>query len=391
MEQRSSLRKRLVSLASVLAVTVAGLAIPVVASPAAAADVSPAAAPGADVVTADALPTVQIDGVVWSQAISGNTVYAGGSFTSARPAGSAAGVNTTPRTNLLSYDLTTGVLNAGFAPVLDGQVQAVAAAPDGSRIYIAGDFTTVNGQPAGKVAALNPTNGALLSTFKINIATRVKTIAATNSTVYVGGLFTAANGQARNRLAAYAAVNGALLGWDPNADDNVNTMVVGPDGTKVFVGGSFQNVGGLPAYGLAALDSSTGAVLPWAVGNTVRNAGTNAAITNLSTDGTSIFGTGYVFGAGGNLEGTFSADPNAGAINWIEDCHGDTYGAYSNGHTVFTASHAHYCGNFGGFYQSDPWGTNMKHGLAFTTGATGTIGHEPFGYFDWSATPAPRW
>ena len=149
MEQRSSLRKRLVSLASVLAVTVAGLAIPVVASPAAAADVSPAAAPGADVVTADALPTVQIDGVVWSQAISGNTVYAGGSFTSARPAGSAAGVNTTPRTNLLSYDLTTGVLNAGFAPVLDGQVQAVAAAPDGSRIYIAGDFTTVNGQPAG--------------------------------------------------------------------------------------------------------------------------------------------------------------------------------------------------------------------------------------------------
>ena len=86
MEPRSSLRKRFVSLVSVMAVTVAGLAITVVAAPAAAADISPAAAPGADAVTADALPTVQIDGVVWSQAISGTTVYAGGNFTSARPA-----------------------------------------------------------------------------------------------------------------------------------------------------------------------------------------------------------------------------------------------------------------------------------------------------------------
>ena len=39
------------------------------------------------VVSAQALPTVQIDGVVWTQAMVGNTVYAGGSFDSARPAG----------------------------------------------------------------------------------------------------------------------------------------------------------------------------------------------------------------------------------------------------------------------------------------------------------------
>ena len=97
MEQRSSLRRRLVSLASVMAVTVAGLAITVVAAPAAAADVSPVAAPGADVVTADALPTAQIDGVAWSQAIVGNTVYVGGEFTNARPAGAAPGTNTDAR------------------------------------------------------------------------------------------------------------------------------------------------------------------------------------------------------------------------------------------------------------------------------------------------------
>ena len=33
--------------------------------------------------TADALPTVQIDGVVWQQVVVGNTVYAAGNFSNA--------------------------------------------------------------------------------------------------------------------------------------------------------------------------------------------------------------------------------------------------------------------------------------------------------------------
>ena len=67
-------------------------------------------------VSADALPTVQIDGVVWSQAVVGNTVYAGGRFNNARPAGAAAGTQLTPRGNLLAYDITTGNLVTSFAP-----------------------------------------------------------------------------------------------------------------------------------------------------------------------------------------------------------------------------------------------------------------------------------
>ena len=47
--------------------------------------------------TADALPTVQINGVVWNQEIVGNTVYVGGDFTTARPAGAAAGTNEVAR------------------------------------------------------------------------------------------------------------------------------------------------------------------------------------------------------------------------------------------------------------------------------------------------------
>ena len=57
-------------------------------------------------VSTDPLPTVQINGVVWAQIVVGNTVYATGQFTQARPAGAAPGTNQTPRSNILAYSPT---------------------------------------------------------------------------------------------------------------------------------------------------------------------------------------------------------------------------------------------------------------------------------------------
>ena len=59
---------------------------------------------------------MQINGVVWSQVVVGNTVYVGGEFTSARPAGAPAGTQETVRSNLLAYDIRTGELITSFAP-----------------------------------------------------------------------------------------------------------------------------------------------------------------------------------------------------------------------------------------------------------------------------------
>lgn len=81
-------------------------------------------------VSADPLPTVQIDGVVWNQAMGrdGTTVYAVGSFATARPAGSAAGVRTVARRNFVAFDITTGVMTT-FDANLNSTVRAVAVAP----------------------------------------------------------------------------------------------------------------------------------------------------------------------------------------------------------------------------------------------------------------------
>jgi len=368
------------------------------AAPSAAADLLPGPAPVAQrtagMATADALPTVQIDGVVWAQAINGNTVYAGGQFSNARPAGAAPGVNTTPRNNLLAYSLTTGALITSFNPNVNGQVLAAAVSPDGSRLYIGGDFTSVNGQSRGGIAAFDTATGSLVSGFHPNTNYAVRTIAPTNTTVYFGGKFATVGGVARDNLAAARASDGAVLGWAPTTNDRVNAMVLTPDGSRLIAGGAFTTANGAPAYGLASLDSTNGTLLPWAAGNVVRNAGPNAAILGLAADNNAIYGSGYVFGslADGNLEGAFSAQPNSGDINWVEDCHGDTPSISSNGAALYTVSHAHYCGTVGGFPQSNPWATNMRHAMAFSTETTGTLGHSQYlgsTYKDWYGTPSP--
>lgn len=381
--------KRLTALAATAAMVAGGLVGTVVLAPSAAADTPNVVNPTSSTVSADALPTVQIDGVAWDQTVVGNTVYVAGQFTNARPAGAAPGTNQTSRNNLLAYDVTTGNLVTSFNPSLNAQAKTVAVSPDGKRLYVGGTFTQVGGVNRYRIAAFDTATGQLISNFSPAIDATVNSIVATNTTVYVAGTFSKVGATARPRLAAFNASNGALLSWAPTADATARALVLSPDGQSIIVGGSFANVNGSPAYGLAKIDATTGALIPWATNTVVRNAGANAGIYSLTTDGTSIYGTGYAFGPGGNLEGTFKADPASGAVQWIEDCHGDTYDAWVGNGNVYTVSHAHYCGNIGGFPQSDPWSVNMRHALAFTTSANTTIGHDPLGYYDWYGNPAP--
>jgi hypothetical protein len=74
-------------------------------------------------------------------------VYAVGRFNTARPAGAAAGSQTTPRRNILAFSLSTGRLITTFTASLNAQALAVAASPDGRRLYVGGDFTQVNAEP----------------------------------------------------------------------------------------------------------------------------------------------------------------------------------------------------------------------------------------------------
>ncbi|WP_448625444.1 PKD domain-containing protein [Geodermatophilus sp. URMC 64] len=352
------------------------------------ADSRPLTASAATPVTvaADALPTVQINGVAWAQAVVGNTVYVGGSFTSARPAGAAAGTNETPRSNLLAYDIRTGELITSFAPTLNGQVLAVSASPDGSRVYVAGDFTEVDGQVRKRVAAFDTASGTLISTWRPNMQSQVRAIAATDDTVYLGGSITAVGGVSRSRLAAVRAADGALLPWAPvpgvgstagNSDgnkatsDQVMSLVVTGNGSQVVAAGRFDSMNGIKATGVAALDPVTGATRPFAINQKITNQGINSAVYSLTISGDLVIGTAYDYYGPGNLEGSFVAKADGGAIVEVNDCRGDTYSSYVTDGVIYVASHTHDCAAIGGY----PEQTTRVHkfGTAYTLAPTGTL------------------
>ena len=342
-------------------------------------------------VTADALPTVQINGIVWDQAIVGDTVYAAGSFSSARPAGAAAGTNETPRSNLLAYNLATGALVTTFAPTINGQVRQVEASPDGTRLYIVGDFTMVNNTARNRVAAFDLPSRAL-SSFNPNSNGATLGIDATDTTVYITGTFGRMSNQDRFGAAAVTRA-GALLPWAPVLEGRQGrVVVVSPDGSKVVLGGNFRtlNSSDNPGYGLAMVDATSGALLPFQTNDVIRNAGNDAAILSLKSDGDDIYGTGYVFGTGGNLEGSFRASWSTGRLTWVNDCHGDLYDVHPYGDAVYQAGHPHYCGSLvDGFPQSDPW--TFYRGTAVSKAVERITPYGlNLGYYDFGGNPAPR-
>jgi PKD repeat protein len=370
---------------------VLGLAVPSVAR-ADTAPLNPANPTTPTTVAADALPTVQVNGVVWSQVVVGNTVYAAGKFTSARPAGAAAGTQETVRNNLLAYDIRTGALVTSFAPDLNAQALVVAASPDGSRLYVGGDFTMANGQTRYRIAAYNTATGALVPNFVPGFTARVQAIAATNSTVYVGGSFPAVGSVARDKLAAVNAANGALLPWAPvpgvgstagntlpnspehNAQttNDVRAMVLTNNASQVVVAGHFDTLNGTRSTGIGALDPATGATLPFAVGQQITNQGVNSAVFSLSTDGTSVYGTAFDYYGPGNIEGAFAVTAAGGVAQWFADCHGDTYSSFAFSGALYVAGHPHVCGNIGGYPEQSP--RVHKFGTALSLAPAGTVG-----------------
>lgn len=388
------------------AVVVTGGLMLGVASPASAAIDPDGPAPieqrNSNTVTADPLPTVQIDsGIVWTQEVVGNTVYAGGSFSNARPAGAAPGTNLIPRSNILAYNLTTGVITS-FAPQINGQVKIIKASKDGTRIYVGGSFNNVGGQTRWNIAAFDVASGALLSTWRPAVGgSYVNAIVDTGTAVYVGGLIGAGAGVTRKNLVAFSSSNGALLGWAPTTDLQVDTMVLTPNEDKVIVGGRFGVVNNVSQRGLAALDLGNGSILPWTAPSVVKNgvaAGTTGAgkagIWELEADANAIYGTGWVYSNAtiGNLEGLFSAEPGNGAIRWIADCHGDHYGVYSDGTNVYSTGHEHACETANGMPQLNPAPGNMRNASVMTAERKGTLLRSASvnaTYADWSGWPAP--
>lgn len=344
----------------------------------------------ASTVTADALPTVQINGVVWAQVMIGNVVYAGGEFTSARPAGAAAGTNETPRKNLLAYDITTGKLVTKFVPgAFNGAIRTLAVSSDKKTLYVGGSFTKVGSWYRGRFAALNASTGALKSQ-KPSFNSTVNALAVNSSKVYVGGAFTSVSGKSRSRLAVVKTKNGAVTGWKAKANSAVHALLLTSKSKLLVVGGTFTKLNSTAASASGAVSPTTGKTKTWKVNKVIKNGTPSSAILGLATDGTNVYAASYAYQTG-TFEGVYAASSKDGTLRWLQDCHGDTYSVVPIGDVVYSVGHAHYCTNIGGFPDSEP--RVEYRALAVTKAATGTVAKNgqttsPI-YTNYEGKPAP--
>jgi hypothetical protein len=334
------------------------------------------------------LPTVQIDGVAWQQLVWGDTVYVGGSFRTARPAGAPPGSRTVVRQNVLAYDLATGRLRDGFVANTNGQVLGLAMAPDGSRLYLAGEFTGVNGSSTFRLAAVDPGTGRVDGAFRAQADFRVRTVLATASTLYLGGAFGTVNGQPRGQLAAVNRTDGRLLNWAPRATGGqVMALEQVPGSGRIVAAGAFTALNGVAAMGMGALDAASGATLPFPINTVIRNGGSSSAIYALDREGPVVYGNGYLYGAVGNFEGTFATNAG-GDVLWINDIRGDQYDVHAERGMLFSAGHAHQDANLrGGFPQERK--DRVWNGIVSTAAATGTLQPSNDGKFNLAGQPAP--
>ena len=199
---------------------------------------------------------------VFALAASGNAVYVGGDFYLVGPR--------RRQSYLIALDAATGAIVDWNPDPEPWRAAAIvySLALSGNTVYAGGDFTAIGGQERRHIAALDATSGAATvwnpgaDAFIHDWPEAwVAALAVHGNTVYAGGDFTTIGGRTRNYFAALDATTGALDPWDPQVcpPDTVHhyyrpvIQVLSVSGDMLYLGGRFLSVGGFPHAGLAAI------------------------------------------------------------------------------------------------------------------------------------------
>lgn len=154
----------------------------------------------------------------------------------------------------------SGLEDSSFNQALPvtGNFQAVASLP-GRRVLVAGDFTALNGKPAGRIARLdalgNPDAGFQPGTGANGIIRSLQV--RSDGDLFIAGDFTSYNGQSRIGIAQLSPDGALRPAFDPGTGFNgtVYTLALTADGS-VLAGGAFTEAGGLKRSGFARLQAA---------------------------------------------------------------------------------------------------------------------------------------
>jgi hypothetical protein len=216
---------------------------------------------------------------VYALAVSGSTLYVGGSFTNA----GGAWANNLARWDGSSWSMPGSGISANS--LFQGTVYALAVS--GSTLYAGGNFTMAGGRPAINIAQWN---GSSWSAMGAEFTYDVYSLAVMGSTLYAGGWGVYQwNGSSWSLLGSGAgslgpqvlalAVSGSTLyaggtfggasginwiaQWNGNTWSSVGSGLGGEvhalavSGGKLYAGGTFTQAGGNPANCVAQWDGSS--------------------------------------------------------------------------------------------------------------------------------------
>lgn len=235
--------------------------------------------------------TWMTNGQVYAIAQSANTIYLGGKFQSVRqcPPGQGCGTGSVVNVlNLAALDATTGVAIRTFRPQVGAPGEAAfvyGLAVAGGKLWVAGKFSEAEGEPRLNLAAYDLATGELDPAVDHQIGTdisdRIRGIYALGDRVYVAGYFTTVDGQPRKHLAAFNLDGTLNSQWKPRTSGLARTLVATTDGQSIIAGGSFRSAAGStgvnqPRATLAMFHATTGAIDPWTPDNASIPNGVNA-------------------------------------------------------------------------------------------------------------------
>jgi uncharacterized membrane protein len=231
-------------------------------------------------------------------------LYIGGQF---------ATINGVTYNNLAAVTTVDGAAVSSFNPNVNSNVSALALTSDNSKLYFGGQFSLVGGNGYNKIAAVTTIDGVAISAFNPNADSTVSAIALSSdeTRLYVGGLFTAIGASTYNRLAEVLTSNGAAVSaFNPNMNGAVSSLLLSADNSKIYVGGSYTAIGSSVYGGLALIATSTGAVDGTFAPNLVANPNALA----LSSGGTDLFVGGSFLSVGGSVRNRLASVDITGKI-----------------------------------------------------------------------------
>ncbi|MDB6154487.1 MAG: hypothetical protein JWL90_2940 [Chthoniobacteraceae bacterium] len=189
-----------------------------------------------------------------------------------------------------------GGLDSGFnaGTVLNGTVPGtvrVVKVLSSGKSLIAGEFTTINGNPRGSIALLN-SDGSLDPDFNGTANGIIHAILVqADGKILIGGEFTKYNGVSRNRIARLSSIGALDTSFNPGT--GFDGPVYALTGTQsLYAGGDFSTFNGVSRNRIAQL-AFTGALFPTNI-----TGGANGAVYALITVSEAIGGSTSLYAGG---------------------------------------------------------------------------------------------